>query len=148
MAGPSPVVQYNTQLTPDEQQQFQAWGANQPRDPMAEMQDYDLQGWWKANPGVDLNDGHLTDKWKKPNHPTFSDQSMYHGVDGNEGGSWIKNDNGKFTFVPGRTNYDNHPVSKMQDYFQRVEPGNTLDLSSYPTQQGYMPAWMGLPGNR
>jgi hypothetical protein len=30
----------------------------------------------------------------------------------------------------------------MKSYFQRVEPGNTLDLTTYPTQAGYMPAWM------
>lgn len=142
IGGETSASLYNTPLTPDELQQFQTWGANQPRDPLQEMHDYDLQGWWKANPNTDLGNGHLTDQWKKPNHPTFSDQSMYHGADGNEGGKWIELGGGKYSFVPGRTNFDNHPVSSMQDYFQQREPGNTLDITSYPTEPGYMPAWM------
>lgn len=138
----SAATQFNTPLTPDEQQQFQAWGAQQPKNPQAEMQDYDLQGWWKANPGQNLGDGHLTDQWKKPNHPTFSDQSIYHGVDGNEGGRWTELGNEKYSFTPGRTNFDNHPIQNMKNYFQQVEPGNTLDVSSYPTEQGYLPAYL------
>lgn len=123
-------------------QQFQAWGANQPKDPLREMHDYDLQGWWQANQGKNLGEGHLTDQWKKPNHPTFSDQSQYHGVDGNEGGTWIPQDGGKFTFQPGRTNFDTHRIEDMKNYFQRAEPGNSLDLSTYPIEPGYMPKWI------
>jgi len=33
-------------------------------------------------------DNHGVDTWKKPNHPTFSNQSKYHGVDGFYGGNW------------------------------------------------------------
>ena len=142
IGGATPAALYNTPLTPEEQQQFQAWGANQPRDPLAEMHDYDLQGWWKANPGTDLSSGHLTDKWKKPNHPTFSNESQYHGVDDNEGGKWISLGNDKYTFQPGRTNFDYHKIQDMQNYFQNREPGNNLDVSTYPTEAGYMPKWM------
>lgn len=54
----------------DKQSQLQG------RDVSADEQDYDLEGYFntlKATP-VD-GAGHLPDTFKKPNHPTFSDQS-------------------------------------------------------------------------
>lgn len=39
-------------------------------------QDYDLQGAYEAGVVPDAR-GHMPDTWKLPNHPTFSDESMY-----------------------------------------------------------------------
>lgn len=119
---------YNTQLTPQELGQYTDWAKKQTgavgRDILKDSYDYDMQGWWKNNPNVDLKDGHLTDQFKKPNHPTFSDQSQYHGVDDHEGGMWAKMPNGSWSFVPGKTNM--YKPEEMQDYFGRVEKGNSL----------------------
>ena len=66
---------YNTDLGPDEA----AFQADKARDnPNDSGVDYDLRGAWKAGsqraPG---SGGHMADTFKKPNHPTFSDQSKY-----------------------------------------------------------------------
>ncbi len=122
--------EYNTKLSPQEERSFQAWTGAQSdavgRNVGNDNYDYDLRGWWKANPGVDLSGAHLTDTYKKPNHPTFSDQSQYHGVDGYQGGSWGKTDGGSWSFTPGSTNFFSAP--ELGDYFKRVEPTNQLIL--------------------
>lgn len=69
---------YTTKLTPDETKRFEQWRKTLP----ARLQydnDYDLRGFWKENPdfSVSTPGQHMTDKFKKPNHPTFSDESMY-----------------------------------------------------------------------
>ena len=45
--------------------------------------------------------GHLGDKYNKPNHPTFSDESIY-STEEHRGGTWTDNGDGKFTVCPGR----------------------------------------------
>lgn len=120
--------QFNTTLSPEETAQFDLWANDQPRNIDNEKYDYDIQGWWKDNPKANLNDGHLTDKFKKPNHPTFSNESQYHGKNGLEGGVWAQLPDGSYTFTPGQTNLDNFKKEELQDYFKRVEPGNKLLL--------------------
>lgn len=124
--------QYNTPLSPADEAAFQAWGAQQAaqggRNSAADTYDYDMRGFWKNN-GQFSSNGHAGDKFKKPNHPTFSDQSQYHGVDGNEGGAWGGGQNGQpWTFTPGASNLKTHDPGDLQRYFQQVEPGNQLIL--------------------
>lgn len=40
--------------------------------------DYDLQGYWKANRSFPSTTFHLPDTYKKPSHPTFSNESIYY----------------------------------------------------------------------
>ena len=102
------VSQFNTGLTQQEFNEFWNW-AKQRRgtqdDVLLEMGNYDLQGYWKAakqaelkrKQGQRLEDweqelsldpkGHLIDMWKKPNHPTFSNESRYHSKQ-TPGGQW------------------------------------------------------------
>jgi len=65
---------FDTKLTPSEEAKFKVW--KQRYAPNDSGMDYDLRGAFRAGekPGPD---GHWTDKFKKPNHPTFSDQSQY-----------------------------------------------------------------------
>lgn len=78
---------YTTKLTPTEQAQFNKWanemrakGAINPRD---NFTDYDMQGYWKNEVLNNTNlaggnaQAHFTDKYKKPNHLTFSNESIY-----------------------------------------------------------------------
>ncbi len=123
--------QYNTALPPAQERAFQNWTAAQSkavgRDLSKDSYDYDMRGWFAKNGAVDLKGGHLTDEFKKPNHPTFSTFSKYHGVSGNQGGRWQQNGNA-WTFTPGETNLKNFSTEEMQDYFKRVEPGNQVIL--------------------
>ena len=66
---------YDTYLNPTKEAQFQAWKAQYaPRD---SGQDYDLRGAFKAGLKPDAATGHWPDTFKKPGHPTFSDESKY-----------------------------------------------------------------------
>lgn len=66
---------YNTQLSPEEEQQFLAWKKKYASNDSGI--DYDLRGAFKAGLTPDPETGHWPDTFKKPNHPTFSDQSQY-----------------------------------------------------------------------
>jgi hypothetical protein len=74
---PAPVdpSKYETKLSPADEKKFQAWKAQYA--PNDSGQDYDLRGAFKAGAKPDPDTGHMPDTWKKPNHPTFSDQSQY-----------------------------------------------------------------------
>lgn len=66
---------YETALSPDEERQFSAW--RQQYAPKDSGTDYDLRGAFKAGLKPDPRTGHWPDTFKKPNHPTFSNQSQY-----------------------------------------------------------------------
>lgn len=124
---------YNTKLSKDDEAEFQEWAAANPR--LGNTYDYDARGFWKSGAGTAAN-GHGSDEFKKPNHPTFSDESMYHGVDGNKGGTWGKNGD-KDTFKPSKTNMDNMSAADMQDYFAKVEPNVELVMPKTRSQKWY-----------
>ena len=91
--------------------------------------DYDMDAWKKANPNAEMKPGqHYPDTYKLPNHMTFSDDSIYSGQNGNEGGHWGKEDN-KWTFTPGKTNLQYHTIGEMKDYFKKVEPDSKLIIN-------------------
>ena len=119
---------YNTRLSPEDEMKFQAWvsavSQKEGRDRSRDLYDYDLRGFWKSGAAFAKN-GHGSDKWKKPNHPTFSDQSIYNGEDGFKGGKWGKK-NGKDTFMPADTSL--WPIDKLQEYMKRADPGVELVL--------------------
>jgi hypothetical protein len=65
---------FNTRLSPADEAAFQPWKAqNMPNDSGV---DYDQRGAYLASASRQPN-GHWGDRFKKPNHPTFSDQSQY-----------------------------------------------------------------------
>jgi hypothetical protein len=94
-----------------------------------ENYDYDMKAFRRDNPDAKMGPGqHYPDTYKKPNHPTFSDESIYHGKGGAEGGHWNKESGGSYSFTPGKTNLEHFSPSQLQDYFKKVEPGNKLNL--------------------
>jgi hypothetical protein len=65
---------FNTQLSPDDENKYQDWKAeNMPHD---SGRDYDLRGAFKEGDSPTADTGHLGDKYKKPTHPSFSTQSQ------------------------------------------------------------------------
>ncbi len=136
---------YDTKLSPVEEQQFQAW--KQKNAPNDSGEDYDLRGLFKAGQGTDAR-GHSTDQFKKPNHPTFSPQSQYHGVGGNVGGDWLDH-SGQSYYLPSATNLQHRSAEDLQNYFTKYEP-NTFLLPPAPVAP--IPAALsggpGMPPNR
>lgn len=113
---------YDTPLTSAQEQDYQSkYGADASRD-------YDMRGYYSDNAAAAPNaEGqHYPDTYKKPWHPTFSDESMYSGVAGNQGGTWGQDAAGKDTFTPGPTNVQLHGLLGLIDYFDKSEPDATL----------------------
>ena len=121
------VATYDTPLSPADEAAYVKWAIANGR--TNDTEDYDMRGAFKAGTGASGN-GHFTDQFKKPWHPTFSDQSQYHGVDGNQGGTWTPLSDGRYAFTPGPTNMKNWPVAALQAYWDKVEApaGNVLNL--------------------
>lgn len=77
---------YDTVLSPAEEVAFKKWKDKYaPNDSGA---DYDLRGAFKTGMKPDPDTGHWPDTYKKPNHPTFSDQSIYAKDAPDKAGSW------------------------------------------------------------
>ena len=121
---------YNTQLSPENEQRFQNWlsviTTRAKRNVGADLQDYDLRGYWLNGGYNDTSgQGHMTDQYKKPNHPTFSKESMYSGTMSPwgvpfEGGSWSEKGD---TYTPSAIMLQyTHPKDFLQKYMSDVEP--------------------------
>lgn len=117
---------FNTPLSPTEEAAFQSWVASVGR--QGDVEDYDLRGAWKA--GAGKKGGHLPDAYKKPNHPTFSDESIYNGGEF-RGGHWEKDG----SFTPGPTNLKLRSEADLLDYFRSVEPESRVNLPAKPAVQ-------------
>ncbi len=82
---------YNTYLPGIQMENFSRWLSEESkrrgRPISMDLDAYDVVGFYGANEKVD-DRGHGTDYFKKPYHPTFSDQSKYHGIDNYTGGQW------------------------------------------------------------
>lgn len=112
--GQAIVKQFTTPLSPDEEQRFQAWaeqnldtnpGFSDWRDPYA---DYDYRGAFKDNLQASMeSDGklHLSDKYKRPWHPTFSNESTYSKGLEAYAGSWPKEAKSDADFVGSQEKY-------------------------------------------
>jgi hypothetical protein len=89
--------------------------------PMPEGDDYDFEAAKAAGVKPDAR-GHMPDTYKKPNHITFSDESIY-----NDGGAghWEQIDK-HWYFTPGPTNLKNYSMEELRRYFKNHEPDATL----------------------
>ena len=95
----------DTPLSPQGEAAFQIWKAkNAPRDSGF---DYDLRGAFSAGVTPDPETGHWPDTYKKPNHPTFSDQSKWAKDYPDKAGHWDGDTYLKPSFLnPSTGNYD------------------------------------------
>lgn len=131
---------YNTKLTPEQEAAYQKWVEQQSfekqRDYSRDTQDYDLRGAWKeimSGQMSEADNGHLGDKYKKPNHPTFSDQSIYNNTPSPwggmyQGGTWGQS-NGQTTYTPtAEMLKTTHPLGWLQKYMSQVEPDVILNM--------------------
>ena len=123
MGNPDFSDQFNTTLAPEEEALFQVWAEKAGR--ARDVYDYDLRGAWKDNATKAMK-GHLPDTYKKPNHPTFSQESVYAKTVGGAG-SWRKKGS-RWEFIAGPANIQNMGVDGLRIYFKEVEPDVVLVL--------------------
>jgi hypothetical protein len=123
MADPSDFTeQFNTKLSPEDEAKFQTWAKS--LGSQGNTYDYDLRGAFKSGAGQAAN-GHFPDTFKKPNHPTFSDQSQYSTPD-TPGGHWEQQPDKTWSFTTSPYQLQHHSAEDLQNYFKKVEPSNKL----------------------
>ena len=110
--------QYNTQLDPEEEQRYHDWAAQNHRE--GDTYDYDMRGAWKQGIEGDPRTGHYPDTYKKPNHPTFSDESQYDGSGGRRGGHWEEDETGSETLQPYGT-HSHADGGRIEPYDERYQ---------------------------
>ena len=68
----------------------------------------------------------MTDKFKKPNHVTFSTGSKYSSTE-TPGGEWKELGDGKWSYTPSAwMAKDKARMANLKEYFAKYEKGNTL----------------------
>ena len=90
--------------------------------------DYDAAAYEKEQgKPLDLSKGHGPDRSKKPNHITFSDESMYHSKE-TPGGKWEEKGDKKWHYTPSDYVVKQHGEEKLKKYFKEKEPESVLHL--------------------
>ena len=106
---------------------FNKWRGDLPKRLQSDK-DYDLEGYYNTNGATQVkDDGHLSSKFKKPNHVTFSDESVYSN-DKTPGGQWSKKNN-NWAFKPSQHNIDNVGADSLKTYFKKNEPKAKLIMA-------------------
>lgn len=100
---------YNTDMSDKDYIEYLEWKKRLP-ERFSNTTDYDLQGFFmnkealrrfNENFLLDPEKAHMIDRYKKPNHPTFSAESKWSGVDDHVGGTWAVDYK---SYIPSRTN--------------------------------------------
>lgn len=128
IGGWEPNLPFETVLSPQQEEEFQRWKTIYA--PNDSGEDYDLRGAFKAGLKPDTN-GHWPDTFKKPNHPTFSNESIYSKIVPEKAGHWEKN-----KYIPPSKIEPNEPNS--------VTINNNYDrsINYYPTVGYWEPGRM------
>mgnify|MGYP000898513787 CR=1 FL=1 len=126
----------NTKLEDADEQDFQQWkAANSPDD---SGYDYDLRGAYLADKAGQLpkkdGRGHGTDWFKKPWHPTYSDQSHIKDPGGLAGGKWSQDEQGRTVFTAGPANLAYNTPADLMQYFEQREPNAVLNIPGITNQ--------------
>lgn len=119
--------QFRTRLPVADEVMFERWRSRLP-ERLRHDEDYDLRGFYRKNPGwsLDSPEAHMTDEFKLPNHPTFSNESRYYGPATQQyGGHWAGD-----VYVPNDKRYkgiaDERPGSDPDAPQPRADVGDML----------------------
>ena len=100
----------------------------------ADTSNYDLESAYNELPYEDMQKyatskvEHLPDTYKKPTHPTFSDESKYHN-DKTPGGRWSMNAANVWVYEPSEHNIKTlGDKDKYKKWFMENEPGALLKM--------------------
>jgi hypothetical protein len=122
---------YDTKLTPMQEAKYKLAAKKAGR--IKDTANYDLRGAWLENPKSISGAGHLTDKWKKPNHPTFSTDSKY-STSSNPGGTWVAGKSDSWSFTPSKRQISRAGgLGPFKKAFNRNEAGQKSGLVIPPS---------------
>lgn len=122
---------YDTKLTPIQEAKYRLAATKAGR--INDTTNYDLRGAWLENPKSISSSGHLTDKYKKPNHPTFSSESKYSTLS-NPGGTWTAGKKGSWSFTPSKRQISRAGgIAPFKRNFNRNEMGQNSGLVIPPS---------------
>jgi len=119
---------YNTKLSPADEKKFRKWAKETGRE--GDLYDYDLRGAWRELQSGSMREderGHLGDKYKKPNHPTFSTESIY-SSDSTPGGQWSEDAQGRTVYTPSDFVVSQQGADRLKRYFSEREKGAVLNI--------------------
>lgn len=130
--------QFDTPLSDSNEARFQQWVKRRSkelgRDVSMDLEDYDLRGHWLSGGWAEKGQGHGPDRFKKPNHPTFSVESVYHGAANPAGGKYAGGVWGEGTFTPStEMASEEGRLDRLQGYMKQVEPGVKLVYPLVPS---------------
>lgn len=137
-----PPANFETPLNSQEEKTFQGWKKQYA--PNDSGQDYDLRGAFKAGLKPDPKTGHWPDTFKKPNEPTFSDESFYARFAPDKAGHWEGPNHD--TFVPpakkqgGSTLPAGPPPSGFQKWLQTDPLSQALGVAQKGLEASEKPA--------
>ena len=128
---------FNTPLSAMQQVEYDRWLSRMEKvggrpNIRNDVEDYDLQGFWKSGGRFGSAEEHGFDRFKKPNHPTFSDESQYSGITDPvlgkvKGGKWGGSEESGWTFSPSQEMLSKtHFIADLSEYFRTMEPNAQL----------------------
>lgn len=123
MQGPTDKI--GTKLPADKEKKYQEWRSALPKNLQYEG-DYDLRGLWLDNPNVKPSANlHFTDKYKLPNHPTFSNESKYFNKSNKDkAGRWQETDS-SWNYIPFNPNVKDTMVEKKNPRKNALAPDSS-----------------------
>lgn len=125
------MSKYDTKLTPVQEAKYKLAAAKAGR--TNDTINYDLRGAWLKEPNSISSKGHLTDEFKKPNHPTFSSDSKY-STPNNPGGSWVSGKNKSWSFTPSKRQISRAGgLAPFKKAFNKNEQGQNSGLVIPPS---------------
>ena len=99
----------------------------------AAYEDPEVYKIWREEEQKHPGSGHWLDKYKKPNHPTFSTESIYSNLQ-TPGGEWVESEDGKVYFIPSGYLKSLYSKEFYNEYFKN-NPKVTVIYSKKTTQK-------------
>ena len=122
---------YDTHLSPAQETRYRIAATLAGR--INDTKNYDLRGAWLKDPQSITKSGHLSDEFKKPNHPTFSNESKY-STTTNPGGSWVPGKQKSWSFTPSPKQISRAGgLAPFKKYFNQNEKGQNSGLVIPPS---------------
>lgn len=111
-----PVPMPKTNLTPQQEAKYNEWKGKLPKNLQYEG-NYNLRQLWLENPNQKPSANiHFPDRYKLPNHPTFSNESMYFNPTNQYmGGHWQETDS-SWNYMPYNSQYKDMVVEKKGEF--------------------------------